>query len=148
MQISAEHVVVVVVVGVRRVVVVVVGLRVVVVVVVVVVVGLSLVVVVVDLVEVVVVVVVVVAGFSPDCSGVVLAVVVAAPLDCEAGGIGSTAPSSDGSRSGASSVSVPRANSVQTIAPTTAPTASLPCPGCRVDPMLVSFGCVQPTTGS
>jgi hypothetical protein len=114
---------------VHLVVVVVVVLRVVVVVVVVVVVPLAVVV-------VVVVVVVLVGGEDADCDeGAELLVVVVESAGREAGGIGSTAPNSAGSRLGASSVSVPRANSVQAIAPTRAPTASRPCPGCRVDPI-------------
>jgi hypothetical protein len=129
MQIRDEHVVVVVVVR-RVVVVVVVVLRVVVVVVV----G------VVDAAVVVVVVVVVVDesdasdGSDADDDASALVVVVA-PADGEAGGIGSTAPSSDGSFSDWPSPSMPKANNVQAIAPTTAPTASRPCPFCRVDPI-------------
>lgn len=124
MQISDEHVVVVVVV-VRRVVVVV-GRAVVVVVVVV---GASLL--------VVVVVVVVVLLPDDDEEAEPLVVVVVGLDDLDMGGIGSTAPNSVGSCSGRSalSVSVPRAKSVQVIAPTTAPTASRPCPRCRVDPI-------------
>jgi hypothetical protein len=128
MQITAEHVVVVVRGGVvddgvdRRVVVVVVVGG-----------GAPAVVVVVVVVEVLVVVVVLVDDDADDC-GVALVVAVA-PADCEAGGIGSTAPNSDGSFSGRSSPSVPKANNVQAIAPTTAPTASRPCPFCRVDPI-------------
>jgi hypothetical protein len=51
-----------------------------------------------------------------------------APFEREAGGTGSTAPSSDGSCSGrpAPSDSAPNTKSVQVIAPTTAPTASRP----------------------
>ncbi|MBB4910374.1 hypothetical protein FHR82_006632 [Actinophytocola algeriensis] len=63
-------------------------------------------------------------GPEDDASVVVVAV---APADCEAGGIGSTAPNSDGSCSGRSEPpSAPSAKSVQVIAPTTAPTASRP----------------------
>jgi hypothetical protein len=62
-------------------------------------------------------------------------VVVVGPVDCEAGGIGSTAPNSAGSRSAPSSLSRPMANNVQAIAPTTAPTANRPCPFCRGDPI-------------
>jgi hypothetical protein len=142
MQIRDEHVVVVVV-GRRVVVVVVVGLRVVVVVVVV---G-----VVVAAVVVVVVVVVVDESDAPDEAeddgGVPALVVVVAPVDCEAGGIGSTAPNSDGSLSAWPSLSVPKANNVQAIAPTTAPTASRPCPFCRVDPIGV-LRVYPATTGS
>jgi hypothetical protein len=136
MQISELHVVVVVVVVVRRVVVVGGGLRVVVVVVV-----FAVVVVVVAVVVLSVVVVVVVLEPDSDPDGADCVVVVVGPADCEAGGIGSTAPNSDGSRSGPPpSVSVPRVNSVHTIAPTTAPTARRPWPCCRVDPISVSFG--------
>jgi hypothetical protein len=142
MQIRDEHVVVVVVVR-RVVVVVVVGLRVVVVVVVVRVADAAVV--------VVVVVVVVDEPDEPDRAeadgGVPALVVVEAPADCEAGGIGSTAPNSDGSLSGGPSLSVPKANNVQAIAPTTAPTASRPCPFCSVDPIGVLRVCPA-TTGS
>lgn len=134
MQISDEHVVVVGVVVVRLVVVVRGG---VVVVVVVVVDDLSVVVVVVVVVVAAVAAVVVVVD-DDDCD-TELTLVVVGPADCVAGGIGSTAPNSDGSRSDASSPRVPKANRVQTIAPTTAPTARrpcpLPCPLCRVDPI-------------
>jgi hypothetical protein len=119
MQIRAEQVVVVVVV--RRGVVVVLGGFVVVVVVVVV--GESAVVVVV--VDVVVVVVIVVDDAGWETTLVVVAVGAA---DRDAGGIGSTAPNSAGSRSDESSPSTPKANRVQASAPTTAPTASRPCP--------------------
>jgi hypothetical protein len=137
MQIRAEQVVVVVVVvGRRVVVVVVVVLRGVVVVVTVVVVVVE---VVVDF-AVVVVVVVVDDAFDDTELGVVVA-----PADCEAGGIGSTAPSSVGSRSGgASSPSRPTAKIVHTIAPTRAPAASRPCPLCRGDPMGVLRVCQRP----
>jgi hypothetical protein len=92
-------------------------------------------VVVVVVVLVVVVVVVVVVEDDDEDWGAELAVeVVVGPADCEAGGIGSTAPNSVGSLR-RSSPRVPKANSVQVIAPTTAPTASRPCPLCRVDPI-------------
>jgi hypothetical protein len=147
MQMIDEHVAVVVVV-VRRVVVVVVVRRVVVVVVVV---GPS------DgsVVVVVPVVVVVVDEEDPGDEaeedtedGAAEPVVVVAPADGETGGIGSTAPSSDGSCAGrSSSVRAPNAKRVQVIAPTTAPTANRPCSRCRVDPMGVLR--VSPaTTGS
>jgi hypothetical protein len=127
MQISDEHVVVVVV---RRVVVVVVVVVPVVVVVVVSSAGSDAVVV------VVVVVVVVELSDDPDldedddvldgAEPRAVAVVVG-PADREAGGIGSTAPSSDGSRLGRSVlVRAPNAKRVQVIAPTTAPTANRP----------------------
>jgi hypothetical protein len=95
------------------------------------------VVVVVAVAEVVVVVVEVVVVVVDDDSdgGAALVVVVVAPAGLEPGGIGSTAPNSDGSRLGWLSPSVPKANSAQAIAPTTAPTASRPCPFCRVDPI-------------
>jgi len=114
---------VVVVVVVRRGVVVVLGGFVVVVVVVVV--GESAVVVVVVVVLVVVVVVVVVDDAGWETTLVVVAVGAA---DRDAGGIGSTAPNSAGSRSDESPPSTPKANRVQASAPTTAPTASRPCP--------------------
>jgi len=122
---------VVVVVVVRRGVVVVV-LRVVVVVVlaVVVVVVVAVVVVVVDA------VVAVVDSASDDADALVVTV---GPAECEAGGTGSTAPNSDGSRSAPSSDNTPMANNVHARAPTTAPTASRPCPCCRVD----SIGVLQ-----
>jgi hypothetical protein len=141
MQISDEHVVVVVV---RRVVVVVVVVRRVVVVVVVIV-GASLS----DFAVVVVVVVVVLLGEDDDDAEPVVVVVVGALDGWAPGGMGSTAPASVGSRSGWSGppASVPNAKSVHVIAPTTAPTASRPCPLCRVDPIGVLR--VNPaTTGS
>jgi len=124
---------VVVVVVVRRGVVVVV-LRVVVVVVlaVVVVVVVAVVVVVVDA------VVAVVDSASDDADALVVTV---GPAECEAGGTGSTAPNSDGSRSAPSSDNTPMANNVHARAPTTAPTASRPCPCCRVDPIGVLQVC-------
>jgi hypothetical protein len=83
-------------------------------------------VVVVVVVDVVVVVVVLSSGDDSD-DGASVEVVAVAPADCEAGGIGSTAPNSDGSRPGRSEPSsAPNAKSVQVIAPTTAPTASRP----------------------
>ena len=88
--------------------------------------------VVVVVVEVLDVVVVVLDDADPSDRGAELLVVTVGPADCEAGGIGSTAPNSDGS-SGRSSPSVPKANNVQAIAPTTAPMASRPCPFRRVD---------------
>ncbi|MFL6124847.1 hypothetical protein [Actinophytocola sp.] len=96
-------------------------------------------------VEVVVVVgvvvdVVVVVDDESDRRGEAEVLVAVEPADCEAGGIGSTAPNSEGSRSGGSWSSMPRANNVQAIAPTTAPTASRPCPCCRVDPMWCPSG--------
>lgn len=81
-----------------------------------------------------VVVVVVVDDLDDAAEADVLPAAVAAD-DCDAGGIGSTAPTSDGSRTGALSLSTPIASNVQAIAPTTAPTASRPCPCCRVDPI-------------
>ena len=82
---------------------------------------------------VVVVVVVDVVVLSPDDGAdedddTPLVVVATTPFDWEAGGIGSTAPNSDGSCSVRSvpSASEPNAKSVQVIAPTTAPTASRP----------------------
>ena len=75
--------------------------------------------------SVVVVVVVVVVLSADDSVDDCVVVVAVGPADCEAGGIGSTAPNSDGSCSGRSSPpSAPNAKSVQVIAPTTAPTAS------------------------
>jgi hypothetical protein len=122
MQIRDEHVVVVVVVVVRRVVVVVVVVvvrRVVVVVVVVVSSSGS------DSAVVVVVVVVVLDGVD-DSEDAAVVVVAVAPVVREAGGIGSTAPNSDGFSGTSSSVRVPKAKRVHTMAPTTAPTASRP----------------------
>ncbi len=126
MQINDEHVVVVVVV-VRWVVVVVV------IVVVVVVGGGSLS----DVVVVVVVVVVLLLAEDDDTADPVVVVVVGAVDGGAPGGIGSTAPASVGSCSGRSGspASMPRPKSVHVIAPTTAPTASRPCPLCRVDPI-------------
>ena len=103
--------------------------------------------VVVVVVEVADVVVVVLDEAEPEDRGAELLVVTVAPEDCEAGGIGSTAPNSDGSPSGRSSPSMPRANSVQAIAPTTAPMASRPCPLRRVDSIWCPSGSPM-TTGS
>jgi hypothetical protein len=135
MQISDEQVVVVVV-GSAVVVVVVVVLRVVVVVVV----RDAVVVVVVVVDDAVVVDVVVVADDESDDRAEADVLVTVDPADRDAGGIGSTAPTSEGSRGGVSWRSMPSANNVQAIAPTTAPTASRPCPCCRVDPMWCPSG--------
>lgn len=107
--------------------------RVVVVVVVVVVGGCAPAVVVVVVVDVADVVVVVLDDADSEDRGAELLRVAVGPADCEAGGIGSTAPNSDGSASGRPSPRVPKANNVQAIAPTTAPMASRPCPFRRVD---------------
>jgi hypothetical protein len=80
------------------------------------------------LVVVVVVVVPLASSSSSEGEDAFVVPVAGAPSDREAGGIGSTAPSSDGSCSGRSEASdnAPNAKSVQVIAPTTAPTANRP----------------------